>query len=121
MKAAFKAVALVLGAGSFSGCVAATNTGTAPPAGDRGASHGLTANYRATDDTSGYPHGQETESGVPVMITDGNVHVMFPGSATVTRSADGVRVTHNGRTRTFSTTAVVTQAGNYHHFAPVAH
>ena len=76
---------------------------------------------RATDSTAGYQHGAETESGIPVMVTDGTMHIMFPSSATIVRSASGVEVTSHGRTRHFSPAAFVTQAGTYHHFAPVAH
>ena len=111
--------AVALSALVLAACNAGTNAGTGTPGRNTSANRIATSNARATDDTSAYRHGPETESGIPVMITDGNEHIMFPSSVTVTRSADGVRVTHNGRTRTFSATATITQAGNYHHFAPV--
>ena len=64
-------------------------------------------------------HGAELEAGVPFMVTDGNSHVMFPGSAVVSRSKQGLSVVSGRHTRFFPASAVVSQSGEYHHYAPV--
>lgn len=112
--------AIALCAIVLAACNAGTNTSAMAPSRDGSANRIATSTARAIDDTSGYRHGAETESGIPIMVTDGTKHVLFPSSVTVARSADGLRVTHDGRILVFSATATVTQAGNYHHFASVA-
>ena len=67
------------------------------------------------------PRGPEIESGSVIGIDDGNVHMGYPASATVVRTADGVVVTLNGKTRKFSRTAIVSNGGSYHVYAPVNH
>jgi hypothetical protein len=67
------------------------------------------------------PHGAEVESGSVISITDGNVHMAYPASATVERTADGVVVRINGKTRKFSAAATVSSGGSYHVYAPVNH
>lgn len=71
-------------------------------------------------DASG-PHGAEIESGVVISIDDGNMHMGYPSSATVERTADGVIVSINGKTRKFSRAATVSSGGSYHLYAPVIH
>jgi hypothetical protein len=65
-------------------------------------------------------HGPETEAGVPIIVTDGNTHTMFPGSAIVSHSARGISVAYGRHVRAFSASAVVSQSGEYHHYAAVA-
>jgi hypothetical protein len=65
------------------------------------------------------PHGAELESGTPLMITEGNFHLMVPPSALVQRSADGITVTANGVTRKFSTKASIVRGGEYHRYEAV--
>lgn len=67
------------------------------------------------------PHGAEIESGSVVSIDDGNLHMAYPASATVERTADGVVVSINGKTRTFSRAATVSNGGSYRRYAPVNH
>jgi hypothetical protein len=77
--------------------------------------------HAASSADAGGPHGAEIESGSVVSITDGNVHMAYPASATVERTADGVAVTIGGKTRKFSRAATVTSGGSYHIYAPVNH
>jgi hypothetical protein len=67
------------------------------------------------------PHGAEIESGPVISIDDGNMHMGYPGSAKVERTADGVVVTINGKTREFSRAATVSIGGSYHIYAPINH
>ena len=66
------------------------------------------------------PHGPEIESGVPMTITDGNLHLIIPPSANVLRTAEGFTVTYsNGHTRKFSKNAVAVVGGEYHRYGPL--
>jgi hypothetical protein len=61
-------------------------------------------------------HGPELESGSTFMVSEGNNHAAFPASATFTRTANGIVVTYNGVTRTFSSNARI-DFGTYHRYA----
>jgi hypothetical protein len=63
-----------------------------------------------------FAHGAEIESAQTFMISEGNNHVAFPPGATLKRTADGIEVTYNGVTRTFSSSARV-GLGAYHRYA----
>jgi hypothetical protein len=104
---------------ALAACGRSSQTVTAVP--DRAVS---SAHLSALDAERGAPgpHGVETESGVPFMVNDGNSHIMFPGSSSVSQSNDGTIVVTTGRhTRVFSAHAIVARSGEYHHYAAVAH
>jgi hypothetical protein len=66
-------------------------------------------------------HGPEIESGSIISITDSHVHMAYPATATVERTADGVVVRSNGKTWKFSAAATVSSGGSYHVYGPVNH
>jgi hypothetical protein len=112
-----RAIVLVSATFVLAACGSGTHAITAVP--DRTTSAG---HLSAQDAQRNAPPGTEIESGIPFMITDGNSHIMFPGSAVVSRSDDGRIVVTIGRhTRIFSANAAVTRSGEYHHYAAVAH
>jgi len=82
---------------------------------------GVTRGQSAAFAEAAGPHGPEIESGSVITVNDGNVHMGYPGYATVARTADGVLVSLNGKTRKFSRTATVSTDGSYHIYAPVSH
>jgi predicted small lipoprotein YifL len=124
MRTVIKPSALMLTAIILAGCGAHGNLLSKPSPRDVSDAHNISAGGATggvPPDTTGVRHGEEIESGVPFMVTDGHVHVGFTGSTTITRTADGVIVTNHGQTRTFSSAAIVTQSGSYHIYAPIAH
>jgi hypothetical protein len=86
------------------------------------ATQGVSMRDWDADTANSGPHGPEIESGSVFMVTDGNVHMAFPSGATMTRTADGLRVVSHGREHKFSVAAVVTESGSYHVYSsPVTH
>ena len=101
---------------ALAACGHGSHTVTAVP--DRAASGHLSAR----DAERNAPYGTEVESGVTVTVTDGNVHMMFPPSAVVSRADDGkLVVTVGPNTSVFSAKASVVRAGQYHRYAAIAH
>jgi hypothetical protein len=66
-----------------------------------------------------FAHGAEIERGTTFMVSEGNYHAAFPAGATYKRTANGIVVTFNGVTRTFSSAARV-DIGTYHRYAKAA-
>jgi len=114
--AAFAASAgLVLG-----GCAGSHNSNSVPRGAESNDQKIAAAIRRVSAETAGMPHGPEIESGVPMTITDGNLHLIIPPTANVVRTAEGFAVTYsNGRTRKFSKNAVAVVAGEYHRYGPL--
>lgn len=107
-------------------CAGGTNVGSSSAPRDTSSAAKITTtnvayDTRASEPAVAAPHGPEIESGAVVTVTDGNVRMSYPATVTITRTASGVVVSHNGITRTFSATATVTQNGSYHVYAPVTH
>jgi hypothetical protein len=103
----FAAVAIAV---VFSACGANSRPNLAVTANRTTASH-------STILPEAIPHGQELESGSTFMISEGNNHAMFPAGSHYARTANGIVVTYNGKTRTFSSSARV-DLGTYHRYAP---
>jgi hypothetical protein len=82
---------------------------------------GLPARDSAAGTDNPGPHGPEINSGAVFTVTDGNVHMAYASSATITRTGDGVLVVSHGHARKFSAASVVTQSGSYNVYAPVTH
>jgi len=61
-------------------------------------------------------HGAEIESAQNLIVSVGNNHMAFPPGATLKRTANGIEVTYNGKTRTFSSSARV-DTGTYRRYA----
>ena len=103
---------------AFAACGTSLHANTAVPIRDASTASRLSA-LDVQHQTMRAEHGVETEAGIPIIVTDGNRHVIFPGSSIVSRSNRGVSVTAGRHTRVFSVNAVVSQAGEYHHYEPV--
>ena len=107
---------LVLG-----GCAGSHNSNSVPRGADSNDQKMAAAIRRISAETAGMPHGPEIESGVPMTITDGNLHLIIPPSANVVRTDEGFTLTYsNGRSRKFSKNAVAVVAGEYHRYGPLA-
>jgi hypothetical protein len=113
--------ALAASAGLVLGSCAGSHNSNSMPRGTESNDQKMVAAIRRVSaETAGMPHGPEIESGVPMTITDGNLHLIIPPTANVVRTAGGFTVTYsNGHSRKFSKNAVAVVAGEYHRYGPL--
>lgn len=105
---------------TLGGCAGSHNSNSVPRGADSNDEKMAAAIRRVSAERAGMPHGPEIESGVPMTITDGNLHLIIPPSANVVRSPEGFTVTYsNGRTRKLSGNAVAVVGGEYHRYGPL--
>ena len=100
--------------GAVVGAMAISACGGNPQNSSMQATHAALA--RADRQPENIPHGQEIESGRTIVVSEGNYHAAFGRGATYTRTPNGLVVTFNGVTRTFSSTARIDD-GTYHRYA----
>ena len=105
---------------AVAGCAGNLNSNSLPRSAESNDHKIAAAVRRISAETAGMPHGPEIESGVPMTVTEGNLHLIIPPSASVVRTTDGFTVTYsNGRTRKFSKNAVAVVGGEYHRYGPL--
>lgn len=120
-KPRFLAVLLTVSGLMLAGCAGSHSSNSVPRSAESNEQKTAADIRRISAANASRPHGAEVESGTPMTITDGNVHIIIPPSATVVRTADGFVVTYStGRTRKFSKNAVAVVGGEFHRYAAVS-